>query len=83
MFDQLKDTYTIKDFGGLKFHLVCNYTQVKVDATTWWVVGALTYNTEALHKVCALIKVTNLRKDKFLTSPGYHPELDLIPILSE
>ena len=83
IFEELKETYIIKIFGAPEVHLGCDYTEVNVGATTQWVMGYLAYTTKAFWKVCAFYKVTNLRKDKFLTSPGYHPELDLIPILSE
>ena len=38
---------------------------------------------ECLRKVYALLNVATLRKEKFPCSPGEHPELDSIPLLSE
>ena len=60
--DKLKEIYTIKDFGPPKVHLGCDYSQVNKGATNWWVMGSSTYITECLRKVCALLKVTTLRK---------------------
>ena len=45
--------------------------------------GSSTYTTEALRKVCALLKVAPLREDKLPSSPGDHPELDLSPLLGK
>ena len=42
-----------------------------------------TYIKEFLSKVCALLKVTSLRKDKLPCSPSDHPELYLSPLLNE
>ena len=36
---------------------------------------------EALKKVCALLKVATLRKEKLPIIPGDHPKLDLSPLL--
>ena len=44
-------------------------------ATTRWVVGSLTFTVESLRKVLVLLKVANLRKEKFLSSPVDHPKL--------
>ena len=38
--------------------------------------GSSTYTTETILKVCALLKVTTLRKDKIPISIFDHPELD-------
>ena len=83
IFDKLKETYTIKAFGLLEVHLVCDYAQVKKGATTWWVMGSTKYIAECLRKVCALLKFTTLRKEKLPCSPSDHPELYLSPLLSE
>ena len=45
--------------------------------------GSSTYTAESLRKVCALLNVATLRKDKFHSSPGNHPELYLSPLLGE
>ena len=76
IFDKFKDNYMINEFGALKFHLICDHGQVKVGATTHWVMGFSTYTTEDLQKVYAFLKVTNMLKEKFRDSPEYHPELD-------
>ena len=65
----------LKLFVAQTFHMVCDYTQVKVGASTWWFMGSSTYTAIYLQKVCALVKVTNLWKDKFPSSPGVNPEL--------
>ena len=76
IFNKLKETYTIKTFGPPKFHIGCDYAQLKKGATNPWVMGNSTHIAEALRKFCALLKVANLQKDKLTTSPGDHPELD-------
>ena len=73
----------IKSFGALKVHLKCDYMQVKVSATTLWVMGSSTYTTETSQKVCTLLKVENLHTYKLPISPVCHPKLDLIPLLVE
>ena len=83
IFVNFKETYTINAFGPPEVHLGCNYVQVKKGDTTRWVMGSTTYITECLRKVYALLKVANLRKEKFPCSPGDHPELYLSPLLSE
>ena len=45
--------------------------------------GSYTYIKEFLSKVCALLKVTSLRKEKLPCIPSDHPELDLSPLLNE
>ena len=45
--------------------------------------GSYTYIKECISKVCALLKVTSLRKEKFPCSPSDHPELDSSPLLNE
>ena len=62
IFTELKETYAIKAFGPPKFHLGCDYAQFKKGDTTWWVMGSTTYIAECLGNICALLKVTNLRK---------------------
>ena len=52
-------------------------------ATNGWFMISSTYTVETLRKVCVLLKVTNLRKEKFLSSPGDHPKLDSSLLLSE
>ena len=83
IFEKLKKTYTIKAFGLPKFHLGCDYEQVKKGDTTWWVMCNSTYIMEYLWKVCALLKVTTLRKEKLTGSPGDHPGLYSSTLLSE
>ena len=56
IFENLKDTYTIKAFGPPKVHLGCDYAQVMKGPTTQWGMGSSTYITKCLRKVCALIK---------------------------
>ena len=48
-----------------------------------WVMGSYTYVKEYLSKVCALLKVTNLWKEKLPCSPSNHPEIDSSPLLGE
>ena len=45
--------------------------------------GSSAYISECLRKVCVLLKVTTLRKDKLPCSPGDRPKLNLSPLLSE
>ena len=45
--------------------------------------GSTTYIAECLRKVCALLKVATLQKEKFPCSPGDHPKLDSSTLLSE
>ena len=45
--------------------------------------GSSTYTLEAFINVCALLKVTFLRKEKLPSSPGDHPGLYLSPLLGE
>ena len=51
IFDKLKETYKIKVFGPLKFHIGYDYAQVNKCATTLWVMGSSTYITECLRKI--------------------------------
>ena len=83
IFNNLKETYTIKTLVPKKAHLGCDYSQVKKGATTWWFMGISTYTAESLRNVYALLKVETLRKDKLPISPGDHPELDLSPLLGK
>ena len=83
IFEKLKETYTIKSFGPPVVHLGCNYARDKKGDETLWVMASYTYITECLTKVCALLKVATLRKDKLPCSPGDHPELDSNPLLDE
>ena len=55
----------------------------KKGATDRWVAVYTTCITECLRKVCALLKVATLRKEKLLCSPGDHTELDLSTLMSE
>ena len=48
IFNKLKETYTIKNFGPSKVHLGCDYSQVIKGATTRWFMGSSTYTTVAL-----------------------------------
>ena len=80
---KLKDIYTIKALGPPAVHLGCKYAQFKKVDVTWWVMGSTTYITEFLRKVCALIKVATLWKEKLTCRPGDHPELYSIPLLIE
>ena len=43
--------------------------------------GIYTYTSEYLRKVCAILKVATLRKEKFPIRPGDHPELYLSNLL--
>ena len=43
--------------------------------------GSSTYNAEALKKVCVLLMVASLRREKFTIITGEHPELDSSSIL--
>ena len=45
--------------------------------------GSYTYIKECLSKVCALLKVTTLHKEKLPCSPSDHPEIDSSPLLGE
>ena len=83
IFEKLKKTYKIKSFGPSVVHLGCNYVQVKKGDVTWWVVGSTTYIAKCLRKVCALLKVATLRREKFPCRPSDHNELDFSTLLSE
>ena len=83
IFNKLKETYIINTFSLPIVHLGCDYSQVRKGATTQLVMGGSTYTTEDIRKFCTLLTVATLRKEKFPSSPGYHPELDLIPLLIE
>ena len=83
IFKILKETYTIKTFGPSKVHLGSDYSQAKKGTTTQLVMSRSTYTDEALRKICALLKVVTLRKDKLTSSPGDHPELYSSPLMSE
>ena len=48
-----------------------------------WVMGSYNYIKECLSKVCALLKVKSLRKEKSTCSTSDHPELDSSPLLNE
>ena len=82
IFEKLKETYTIKKFGPTLHHLGCDYVQVKKGSKTKWVMGSYTYIKECLSKVCALLKVKSLRKEKLTCSTSDHPELDSSPLLN-
>ena len=45
--------------------------------------GSSTYILECLRKICALLKVGTLLKEKFSCNPSDHPKLDLSPLLCE
>ena len=79
----MKEIYTIKSFGPSVFHLGRDYALVKKGDVSCWVMGSTTYIAEFLRKVCALLKVATLRKEKLPCSPGDHPKLYLSPLLSE
>ena len=64
IFEKLKEIYTIKALGPPEVHLGCKYAQFKKVDVTWWVMGSTTYIAEFLRKVCALIKVATLWKEK-------------------
>ena len=83
IFEKLKKTYTINKFGPPKVHLGCDYTQVTKGSKTKWVMGSYTYIKECLSKVCALLKVTTFRKEKFPCSPSDQSELDSSTLLNE
>ena len=48
-----------------------------------WIMGSSTYIKEFLSKVCALLEVTSLRKEKLPCSPSDHLENDKNPLLGE
>ena len=81
--NKFKDTYKIKAFEAQKVHLGCEYSQFKKGANIRWVIGSLNYTKEALNKVCALLRVTSLQKEKFPRSPSDHPKLYSRRILGE
>ena len=83
IFEKLKETYTIKKFGPPLHHLGYDYTRVTKGSKTKWVMGSYTYIKECLSKVCALLKVTSLRKEKLPCSPRDHPKLDSSPLIDE
>jgi len=83
IFEKLQKVYTIKKFGPPVHHLGCDYSQVKRGSKVNWLMGSITYIKECLSKVCALLKVTSLRKEKLPCSPSDHPELDQSPLLGE
>ena len=45
--------------------------------------GIYSYATEALRKVCSLLKVATPQKEKLPSSTGDHPKLDSITLLGE
>ena len=48
-----------------------------------WNMGSYTYIKECLSKVCALLNVTTLRKEKLPCSPSDHPKTDKSALLGE
>ena len=68
IFEKLKKTYTINNFGLPKFHLGCDYAQVKKVDTTQWVIRSTTYILECLRKVCALLKLLLCRRRNCLAA---------------
>ena len=79
-FEKLKETYTIKSFGTHVFHIGYNYVCVNKGDVTHWVMVSTTYIKEFLSKVCALLKVDTLWKEKLTCSPSEHPKLDSSPL---
>ena len=74
IFKKLKRTYNIKKFGPPIHHLGCDYAQVRKGSKTKWVMGSYNYIKKCLSKVGALLKVTNLQKEKLSCSPSDHSE---------
>ena len=83
VFDKLQKVYTIKKYGPPVHHIGCDYTRVKKGSKVKWIMGSSTYIKECLSKVCALLEVTYLRREKLLCSPSDHPEKDESPLLGE
>ena len=57
--------------------------RVKKGDETRWVMGFNSYIIECLRKVCSLLNVATLRKEKLTCSLSDHPELDSSPLLYE
>ena len=51
IFENLKETYTIKLFGLPVVHLGCKFAQVKKGCVNLWIMGSTTYITECLRKL--------------------------------
>ena len=83
IFNKFKETYTIKDFGLPNVHIGCDCSQVKKGDTNKWVMGYSTYAVKALRKVCVLLNIVNLQKEKWPSSPSDHTRLDSSPLLGE
>ena len=79
--EKLQKTYMINKFGPPLHHLGCDYEQVKKGYNVKWIMSSFTYIKECLSKVCALLNVTTLRKDKLPCSPSDHPETDKSALL--
>ena len=45
--------------------------------------GYSTYAVKALRKVCVLLNIVNLQKEKWPSSPSDHTRLDSSPLLGE
>ena len=52
-------------------------------ATNRQVMGSFTYNDEVMRKVCMLLKITNLQREKLPSINGDHPKLYLSLIMCE
>ena len=83
VFEKFQKTYTIKKFVPPLHHLGCNYAQVKKGSKVKWIMGSFAYIKECLSKVCGLLTVTTLRKEKFPCSPSDHPETNKSALLGE
>ena len=55
---------------------------MKKGATTWWVICSSTYTVEALRKVYAPLKFATFQKDKLPSSPGDHPDVNIVDLFS-
>ena len=73
----------LKAYVAPKGNIYIDNNKFKVDYTTYWVKGSSTYTTEHFIKVCTLLMVTHLHKDKLPSSPRDHTELDSSPLLGE
>ena len=83
MFEKLQKTYTINKFGPPLHYLGCYYVQVKKCSKVKWHMGSFTYIKECLSKVCVLLNVMTVGKEKLPCSPSDHPETDKSALLGE
>ena len=83
IFEKFQETYTLKKYVPPLHHLGCVYTQVKKGSKMKLHMGSYTYVKEYLSKVCALINVMTLRKEKLPCITSDHSEKDTSPLLGE